>query len=55
MGKISCRFLGCHEYEVIKEIDLKDNREFVIGTIIVSRCKQCGKIVHHKIYTQDER
>ena len=41
---IKCK-LGCHEYEVYKEQEVKNVYDKPIGTAIVSRCKYCGDIV----------
>lgn len=38
-------FIGLHKYEVIKEVEVKDvDTDTVVGTNIVSRCTECGKI-----------
>lgn len=37
--------IGLHKYEVINEYDLKQfGTENIIGKVIVSRCKDCGKL-----------
>lgn len=54
MNNIKCKF-GLHEYEVLKEepyVNVKGNQ---IGIIIISRCKNCGKIVAKRIETVDYR
>lgn len=48
-----CRFLGLHKYEIIKEETLTNKRGDVIGTVIISRCTNCGKIKSQTIYTED--
>lgn len=50
---IWCRFFNLHKYEIIKQEDLHDARGNIIGFVIVSRCINCGKIKHHKVYTED--
>lgn len=38
-------FIGLHEYEVLKEVEVKDvDTDTVVGINIVSRCTECGKI-----------
>ena len=38
-------FIGLHNYEVLKEVEVKDvDTDTVVGINIVSRCKECGKI-----------
>lgn len=48
-----CRFLNLHKYEIIKEETLTNKRGDVIGTVIISRCTNCGKIKSQTIYTED--
>ena len=44
MAKKKC-LIGLHSYEVLKEVEVKDNKnDVVVGINIVSRCKECGKI-----------
>ena len=47
--KLGCLF-GIHNYEVYKEIELCDYRNNTIGLVIISKCKDCGKIHETKIY-----
>lgn len=47
-----CLF-GGHEYEVLKEYNIQNVRGETIGTVIVSRCSNCGKITETRIYTTD--
>lgn len=54
MNNIKCK-LGLHEFEVYKEepyLNVKGNQ---IGTIIISRCKHCGKITTKRVETVDYR
>ena len=48
-----CRLLNLHKYEIIKEETLTNKRGDVIGTVIISRCTNCGKIKSQTIYTED--
>lgn len=48
-----CRFLNLHKYEIIKEETLTNKRGDTIGTVIISRCTNCGKIKSQTIYTED--
>ena len=50
-NKSSQCWLGLHNSEVFREIDLTDLKGAVIGLIIVSKCKNCGKLKHTKIHT----
>lgn len=44
MAKKKC-LIGLHSYEVLKELEVKDNNnDIVVGINIVSRCSECGKI-----------
>lgn len=49
-----CRFFNIHKYEVLKEEELKNSYGILIGKVIISRCSNCGKIKHIKIYTGTE-
>lgn len=44
-------FLGLHQYEVYKEEDLYNVYKVLVGKVIISRCKHCGKIIYKHIYT----
>ena len=44
-------FLGLHRYEVIDEKQVINPYNAKIGTSIVSRCTNCGKIHETVIYT----
>lgn len=48
-------FIGIHRYEVYTTRPLMDTRNINIGTVIVNRCNNCGKIKDNKIYTMDVR
>ncbi len=48
-----CKFFGLHKYKVLKEETITNKHGDVIGTIIISRCENCGKLYHHKIYTEE--
>lgn len=38
-------FIGLHNYEVLKDVEVKDiDTDTVVGINIVSRCIECGKI-----------
>lgn len=53
MGKydsLKCA-LRLHKYEVYKEFELTNIRKDVIGTVIVSRCANCGKIKSTEVRT----
>lgn len=50
---IWCRFLRLHKYEVMKEENLTDRHGNIVGTVIISRCSNCGKIKHNTIYTEE--
>jgi len=39
-----------HLYEVYTEQDITDRKGEVIGKVIVSRCKICGKCDNHYYY-----
>lgn len=45
-----CLF-GKHQYEVYKEVEMKNTRGETEAIAIVSRCKYCGKVVHHIVPT----
>lgn len=38
-------FIGLHKYEQIKEEDIKlAGTDSVVGKVIISKCKNCGKL-----------
>lgn len=37
-------FIGLHKHEVLKEFDLLDIRNNIVGKVIINRCIKCGKI-----------
>lgn len=49
--KKSICWLGQHNYTIHKELDLTTMSSTVIGTVIISRCTNCGKIIQDKIRT----
>ena len=40
-----------HHFEIIETLNYCDIRGNVIGKVIVSRCKNCGKLKHYKVLT----
>ena len=48
-----CKIFNLHKYEIIKEENFNNIHRDIIGTIIISRCTNCGKIKHTKIITED--
>jgi len=44
-------FFGLHKFEVLKEEAVKHPYGTVVGTVVISRCKNCGKIKSKTIYT----
>ena len=44
-------FVGLHKYEVIEKLNVKNPYGTVVGTTIISRCTNCGKISEQTIYT----
>ena len=49
-----CKIFGIHKYEVLKEEELRDAHGILVGKVIISRCSNCGKIKHVRIYTETE-
>lgn len=47
---IKC-LIRLHHYEIIETLDYRDVRGNVIGKVIISRCKNCGKLKQYKILT----
>ena len=43
--------VGLHKYEVLKEEPVKHPYGTIVGTVIVSRCTNCGKLKSKTIYT----
>ena len=43
-------FIGLHKYEIIERIPITNPYNINIGIIIVSRCKNCGKIKEISIF-----
>ena len=44
-------FIHGHKYKVMERHDLLDDRNSIIGKVIVSRCELCGRITVKTIYT----
>lgn len=40
-----------HKYKIMERHDLLDDRNSIIGKVIVSRCELCGQIIVKTIYT----
>ena len=45
-----CRFFNIHKYEILKEEELRNSYNILVGKVIISRCSNCGKIKHIRIY-----
>ena len=48
-------FFGLHKYEVLEEKEIKNSYGIVLGSTIVSRCSNCGKIKETSIYTDNNQ
>lgn len=46
--------IGLHQNEIYREDDLTDVRGNKIGKVIISVCKNCGKIKQTRIITVNE-
>jgi hypothetical protein len=44
-------FIHGHKYKIMERHDLLDDRNYIIGKVIVSRCELCGRITVKTIYT----
>lgn len=44
-------FIHGHRYKIMERHDLLDDRNSIIGKVIVSRCELCGRITVKTIYT----
>lgn len=44
-------FIHGHKYRIMERHDLLDDRNSIIGKVIVSRCELCGRITVKTIYT----
>lgn len=53
MGQDLKCFIGLHRYEVIDTKELKNPYGITVGTVIISRCTNCGKIKEKPIYTDN--
>jgi len=48
-------FFGLHKYEVLEEKEIKNSYGIVLGSTIVSRCSNCGKIKETSVYTDNSQ
>lgn len=46
-------FFGLHKYEVLEKKDIVNPYQIVVGSVIISRCTNCGKIKEHSVYTDN--
>ena len=46
-------FLRLHKYEVLEKKDIYNPYGTVVGTTIISRCSNCGKIHEDTVYTDN--
>ena len=46
-------YLGLHKFEVLEKKDIKNPYAAVVGTTIISRCTNCGKIHETSIYADN--
>ena len=44
-------WFGLHHYEVLEKKEVKNPYGSVVGTTIISRCTNCGKIKEDIVYT----
>ena len=44
-------FIHGHKYKIMERHDLLDDRNSIIGKVIVSRCELCGRITVKTTYT----
>lgn len=44
-------FIHGHKYKIMERHDLLNDRNSIIGKVIVSRCELCGRITVKTIYT----
>lgn len=44
-------FIHGHKYKIMERHNLLDDRNSIIGKVIVSRCELCGRITVKTIYT----
>ena len=44
-------FIHGHKHKIMERHDLLDDRNSIIGKVIVSRCELCGQITVKTIYT----
>ena len=48
-----CKFLNFHKYEIFREETLLNKHGDIIGTVIISKCSNCGKIKQTVVYTEE--
>lgn len=53
MNCLKLKFLGTHSFEVYKEEPLVNAHNNQIGFVIISRCKNCGKIHKDTVFTNN--
>lgn len=46
-------FLGLHKYEVLEKKEVINPYNAKVGTAVISRCSNCGKIHEDTIYTDN--
>lgn len=50
---IWCKFFNFHKYEILREESFLNKHGDTVGTLIISKCSNCGKIKTTKIYTEE--
>lgn len=48
-----CKIFNLHKYMIYKEETLTNKHGDIVGTVIISRCSNCGKIKYTTIYTEE--
>lgn len=48
-----CKFFHLHHYEIIKEENLTNRHGDIIGIVVISKCRNCGKVTSKTIYTEE--
>ena len=48
-----CKFLNLHKYEILREETLTNRHGDIVGTVIITKCSNCGKIKQTTIYTEE--
>jgi hypothetical protein len=46
-------FFGLHKYEVLEKKEVTNPYNAKLGITIISRCSNCGKIIEHTVYTDN--